>query len=412
MFVRALALLLPVAAALGQYLLPLNIAGVSIYAYRVIVALATPILWVIVRFRITLSKSSGFFLAAMYVWVLWGSLGVVWTPETATGIAEVLTVVFGIFAALAVILALHVEENAIEDLRRGWTLAYIVTALVAVWELRSGSHLSGAWVDTVSAYAQRGVVLSTFGNPNNYAAFLVLAFPFLAWSVAVSRGIWRLINILSAMSTPIFLILTGGRLAMLAIVVELVLLLIMQGKSLRSVAAMCVTGAILLGAIFAALQLDPRTLDKILRLREELQGGGSAAIRLNLAKNGLVFLSESYGLGAGPGSFEHLMLAGAGHYPTERIVNPHNFWIEILAQYGVLVFGIFVAALVFAGLKLLKATARRATNQQFTWARAAALSTLLAYLFAAVENSRFIPQPTNWVLLGTVVGIAGWIQEH
>ena len=407
--VRTIVVLLPITAGLGQYLLPLNFGGISIYAYRLLVAVAVPAILLVVRLQLRVGTPGWVFLSAMYFWLAWGCLAVTWSPDAAAGMAEVVTVAFGLCAVVVLIVAPSARAQVIDDLRRGWVLAYLATAVVAIWELRSGRHLPGSWVDTAPAYAQRGVVLSTFGNPNNYAAFIVLAFPFLSWSVGVSRGFARVGYLLLAASTPIMLVLSGGRLAMLALVVEMGVVLLTRGKGIRSLVLLAGAGVLLVVVTSVALHLDPRTLDKILRVRAELQGGGSASIRLNLAKNGLIFLRDSYGFGAGPASFEKRMATGDALFPTERIVNPHNFWVEIVSQYGVLVFGAFCFALAFSALTIWRANSSAMLSPNQVWGRAATLAALSGYIFAAAENSRFIPQPINWILLGSVIAVSEWI---
>src|ERR1051326_7926243 len=185
--VATLLVLIPITAACGPYLLPINVGGVTLYAFRTIVLCALPLLLTLAGGRVPLTKSSLWFFSTMYAWLVWGSASLLWTPDPRIGATEVITLVFGSAAALVVVLGCELVPNGIEYVRRGWLLAYLASAAVAVWELRTHQHLQSSFTERTPDYAQ-GVLVSTFGNPNNYAAFIVLAFPFLLWSAATGRG--------------------------------------------------------------------------------------------------------------------------------------------------------------------------------------------------------------------------------
>lgn len=69
-------------------------------------------------------------------------------------------------------------------------------------------------------------------------------------------------------------------------------------------------------------------------------------IRVNLLKNGLVMVSEHPILGAGAGSFRLNHKEHKFQYDTETVSNPHNFVIEIIAQFGIWGWGYFIFLLI------------------------------------------------------------------
>ena len=64
---------------------------------------------------------------------------------------------------------------------------------------------------------------------------------------------------------------------------------------------------------------------------------GSVYVRLNLIRNGLSFLRSKAGFGVGAGNFEYYM-SNFAIYDTKRIINSHNWWLEILVNYGIFIF--------------------------------------------------------------------------
>jgi teichuronic acid biosynthesis protein TuaE len=61
-------------------------------------------------------------------------------------------------------------------------------------------------------------------------------------------------------------------------------------------------------------------------------------IRKGLIKNGWILLVDSYGLGVGAGNFDAYHKAGLVKHWTNNIINPHNWTIQVLSQYGLFIF--------------------------------------------------------------------------
>ena len=84
------------------------------------------------------------------------------------------------------------------------------------------------------------------------------------------------------------------------------------------------------------------------------QPGASVYVRINLIRNSFIFLWQHLGLGVGAGNVEYHM-AHFQIYNTYGILNVHNWWVEILANYGILIFVGFVAFYLGLFAKLYKA---------------------------------------------------------
>ena len=77
--------------------------------------------------------------------------------------------------------------------------------------------------------------------------------------------------------------------------------------------------------------------------------------RLALTINGLYMVYKTAGRGVGAAGFEDNISSEDLLVPLPILRfgarwNAHNFWVEILSQYGVLPFGAFMAVLGWAGL--------------------------------------------------------------
>ena len=76
----------------------------------------------------------------------------------------------------------------------------------------------------------------------------------------------------------------------------------------------------------------------------------SSFIRMNLYLDELYATFQSFMLGVGPGNFQYNIYP---QFNTLGIINPHNWWLEILCQYGFLVFIGYCCFYCLYGLSLV-----------------------------------------------------------
>lgn len=125
----------------------------------------------------------------------------------------------------------------------------------------------------------------------------------------------------------------------------------------------------------------------------------SNTIRVNLILNGLEFLKENPLTGIGAGNIDYY-LENEALYPTRNITKMHNFYLEILVAYGII---IFVGYLIFYGaicIKLLRQWARlrlKVANKM------SALTLLVfwgSFSFSCISSSSNLSKEWIWLLIG------------
>lgn len=83
-------------------------------------------------------------------------------------------------------------------------------------------------------------------------------------------------------------------------------------------------------------------------------GRGTIHTRLWLIRAGWVFFLENPLIGCGPGAYRDEMASHSELLEqTGGIVDPHFFYIELLSQYGVILFVVYVAILLYMVIRLL-----------------------------------------------------------
>ncbi|HEY8342268.1 MAG TPA: O-antigen ligase family protein [Calditerricola sp.] len=401
----------PITAVLSTYLLPIPLPGFYLYPYRMLIIVALLVPFFLMRISWWHALPAQLYVLLGLFWLSWGVLSLFWTPDVEAAWREMVHVGLG-FAAGVGLLNLAADSPAgLCALRWGWVGAYAVTAAIALWELATGQHLPGDFAASAPPEVLRRVVMSTFVNPNNYGAFLLLAFPLLLWAYQEARRPlhrWGLALLL--LGLPCLLILTASRLALLGILVQVAVFAVLMGwrRPLRMRYAVMALAVLGIGLSWAA-QTNALLIHKLLSLLEgEVASGGSLAVRINLTLNGLYLLWQSGGFGVGAGGFEWMMEQGLAPYPTRQFVNPHNFWIEIASQYGAFVLVLFVLWLLVIGImawRILQGANWRILTPHHRMAVVVIVG-LVGYVFAALAPSSYMGQLTNWLFLGTLLAMA------
>lgn len=331
----------------------------------------------------------------------------------------------GLFVGLFLAYALSSAKDSARTLRMvfaGWIMAFVVTATLGAREIVLGEHLPNYLTSTDVANVDLRLIASTFGNPNNYAAFLVTAFPFLVNLVLRSRArTIRSLGISLAAMTCLLMLYTGSRICIFALGLEILILALLGGTRFRKglfgfaiiiSLFLLVAGTGLAGSIAPGLptKLDSATPSRIF---DEATGGGSTSSgerRVNLYLDGLWMISDSGGLGVGPGNFEAVMSTADVPYDTGGVLSPHNAYLEIASQYGLLVFGAF---LLWAGIcfRICWRAARHGGPRARLWGMTA-IAAFIGNCVSALASSSYLTGSTNWVFMATLFLVTVTIERE
>ena len=315
--------LLPVTAGLGAYLVIPGTGAGQLNGFRVLVCLAFAALPLLHRGRVGGSPLVVWPVAAVgVVSVSWAFASVAWSPDATAGIAECTAIILGFGAILSLVAACRDRPSVLAALRHGWVVAYVICGAVAIWELRTGHHLVSSYVEQYqgSEMLTRFMALSTFGNPNNYGAFIAVAFPLLVWELALARSwVVRTLLVLLIVTAPVLLIITGARLSMVGVAGELFVLIafsvLWNRRARRGLLALLLVAPAVLVLVAPYLRVGAKARS-LITIATELHYGGSAGIRLNLLRDGWEMLRATWGIGTGAGSFSYEIIHGYRVYPV------------------------------------------------------------------------------------------------
>jgi len=122
---------------------------------------------------------------------------------------------------------------------------------------------------------------------------------------------------------------------------------------------------------------------------------GSTGIRINLIKNSLIFLARTGTFGVGAGNAEYWM-ENLQVYPTYGIINPHNWWAEVLVQYGVFIFTGYLLFYLSLIIKLY-AIYYRLSDKTERMICEGLLVGLVGFSFASISSSSIMALNPHWL---------------
>ena len=130
------------------------------------------------------------------------------------------------------------------------------------------------------------------------------------------------------------------------------------------------------------------------QLSNYYKGQGTIHIRAALIFDGLKIAAEHLVFGVGPAGFQYYIQ----HNPeflkqTEGIIDPHCFWIELLAQYGLVIFLPFLALCVWTLFRLIRRQKQTSTPEMLSLTLAA-----LLFVFAVIIPSSSIGLYQLWLV--------------
>jgi teichuronic acid biosynthesis protein TuaE len=371
-------------------------------------------------------------------WFVYGAISVTWAVSVGAATRYLIFLATMLALTLLIPYFITTEEKFWKTSR---VLFGIYAAIVyfAVFESVTWIHLPSS--RAFDAKYPTGTVTSVFTNQNDLATCITLALPFLITALFMlnleKKYKWWIYW--TVVFSGYILIATGSRINTVVVVPTIMVLLtvmvpmVIERKKITKKNIITGIAALLVGVLIAvglsSILLgerkagnDPRA--KILSSmgiisdfkkgveaahseeKEVVQGetGQSVTVRLNLLINGMHFLAKSHFMGVGAGNIEPLM----ENAPRVNKVNMHNWWAEILVNFGVIIFVLYMSLYVWMCWRLLK-LARLKTSPQVSplirWGATASLITLIGYLGGGVAPSTAIHYTPMWIAYGSSLAV-------
>lgn len=349
-----------------------------------------------------------------FTWFMYSLFSIGWAKDYYSWIRAIFFIGNGFFGIL--VLSRYLQKES--DFRNVFKIMFYMVILhnVIGWsELLTGSYRFAnlARLDRYNQFAYNPSVrvpISMFGNTNDYATFLIIGI-FLSY-IVLSNSNNKVVKgscLITIISSILLLFRSNSRANILGLIVGLTIFIYMKyfkKINIKTVLLILMT-SILLMANF-------QRLNNIINLFSNKVmidfSTGSDLVRLNLIKNGLHFLKETIGFGTGAGNIEYWMETRS-IYPIGDIRNIHNWWLEILVGYGILIFigYIFVYCKKFKSLYY----SYKYTNDKFIKNTSLGLLSIMSsFIITSISSSSNIYSEWLWVFWGVIIAYIGYTDKQ
>ncbi|MFN3412162.1 MAG: O-antigen ligase family protein [Exilispira sp.] len=133
----------------------------------------------------------------------------------------------------------------------------------------------------------------------------------------------------------------------------------------------------------------------------------SDTIRIRLIINSLIMLKDSFFMGVGPGNSIKLMAEySKKYYNVENIRSLHNFWLELLVEYGLIIFLIFIIFYLSLLFRFLKITYSINSTLMDSILAIFSFSSLAGFFIASVSVSSLLTRQLVWIYLSYLIIIS------
>lgn len=333
------------------------------------------------------------------IFILFCIVSLLWTPDVLEGTKEVLYYVAHFTLFIEIVVFTFYSNNKFESLTWGWTFNALIYSLIAIWELRTGSHLSiasdmGSYFNFDGYIAQRQVVFATFGNYNAFVTHICMTFPCLFYRLSkvdkinVQAAFIMVTLIVSAIS----ILLDASRGGLLTMIVMSVIYFIFSKKSfVKGFFTFALVG--IMGYILVMYGED------ILQVILYRSAGGALfkdESRGSVWSHVWQVSLSTYLIGTGIGG----MQAALYEMFPDSINVAHNAFLELFCQFGFVFLYVFLKFIYDLFRKSMKVT-----NQDVK-------TTLLMFLIAmpiySVINSTYLLSPNYFVLFASIYILANY----
>lgn len=342
-------------------------------------------------------------------WILYSIFSLLWASDKSIGIRYLLYNICSIILFYSIYLLSLKANCPVRSIISGWTLLFIATFPIALWEIITNNHLSMSVQDeNSSALNSDGIKIArtfasvTFGNLNNYVLTVLYCLPFVITGIAITKkkhkvNIGRIGYILCLASIVLVLLINSSRGGLLCLGICLFISLYYFSKY----RIMSKYGIFLIITVFVFfIGMNAQYLFNQITGRLLESSFTEDRSRFEIYSRGMQVFKDSLLMGCGIGNLE----LSLERIAFGKIAAMHNMFLEFLAQYGLVIFILF---LIFQW-NILK----RLLTTKLPIVRCLGTMILCMYVPMCIINSGYLMNPNFWAFWASLFCIAHVIKQN
>lgn len=405
---------------LGSEFLAISTPVFQVTIYRILAILVIPSLLFMVwqnnrAVAINRHKYSMIFIGALVFWWLWGFVSVIWSVNTVGWIRGMFLLTIGISSVLALFFGVK-KLSVWEILLKGIWLMMTGLAFLGLFEILTNTYLFAdvSVIDKYETFASQPLTripVTVFSNQNDYATMLLAYFTInIILFVKSSHLSKRVFLISMSVLTSLLIFQTSSRLSLLMLILFILLFGLLHFKIHLIKVQLGVAVAAVGGLAILLIMFQPgplNNLEQLLVLDPNQTVSGDIA-RVNMGRIAMNFIGETFGLGVGAGNTQ-IWMELFSQLPINHVYNLHNWWLEILAGYGIFVFIAYVAGYLLSIFRLFQI--RRQLNRRYYYVTNALITFMIIFIFASITSANNMLIEWHWVFFGMIISYISIMED-
>lgn len=407
---------------LGTQILAIDI-GFKLSMYRVLFLLTFGFFTLMFinndqRLRFYPLKLSSTYTSFYMLWLFYSLVSIAWSQNFAGWAKANIFIGIGVFSIVFIHLFVK-EKKDILNLFRSVAAGVTLHIGLGLYELFTANYF---WASNhfMTKYrpAARNVFsripISIYPNENDYATVLLMGSFFIFLLMRQAKNTYLKIGYFALWASCFWLIYqTDSRANVLAFGIGIGMMIlayfsrVISRKMVWFAVGAAGTAGVALIAASASIRL--KITEFLVLFNPEAYVDYSNQNRINLIRNGFSFLRESFGFGIGAGNIEHWMKTNAV-FRTGGISNMHNWWMEILTGYGLLIFVLYL----FVYISMMRKAYFYYRYSQDAFLRKASLSILgylAAFTLSSISSASNIINEWQWVIFGVIIAFFSYCES-
>lgn len=396
-FVRVLIYIALFSASFNTSILSISVFGFQLCVFRLILLFLIPIALFFKRKELfKIDKSIRYYIGFMFVWCCYAFLTILWVEDKSSWIQTLYFLGLG-FISIYIFSKYIINKNYIYNCFLAFSFSSVVHIIFGINEYLFNNYYF-IMQEYLEKYSYNNWPVSTFVNTNNYAFFLGLSLCVFLFIIKASKNIYlRVLYVMVSVLAFFLICATSSRAVLLALMIGGLFLVFNKYvfvNKRKLFNTLLVTGVfmilltIIISSIIAFTNMD--------KFQNPIQ---STSIRMNLTFNSFYFTIKSYFLGVGAGNFEYHIINNAV-FNTSTIINAHNWWLEILSEYGVV---IFLGYVLFISLIYIMTQRKFRINNFIQSFQFAMTLFVVVFSIGCISPSSILEMEWMWLLFAVIV---------
>lgn len=336
---------------LAVFFAPIGATGVSLHTpigeislFRLFLFFATFIAFLDCFFSgrkiVLCNKNTRYSVMFFCVWIIYALVTVLWVRDIKNYFKIMFFLITGFLCI--VLISNYCGTTELDNILKILNLGILLQCALGYYEFWSGNYLY-LKQESVDIYFSHNIhyPVAMMGNPNDFSTgmFLGIVASLYLYYIKDNQTKKKLFYLICIAAYVVAIALSDSK-ACLGGAIAFLGFFLYKKKNYKS---KILTIALVL-AVLMVPSVNTYIFSKV-DLTYFRAKGESFSNRVNLIRNGLDFLIKTYGFGVGNGQIEYWMQNSA-RYNTGNILNMHNWWMEILTGYGLIIFSGFMVFFV------------------------------------------------------------------